>query len=141
MDRGVCRSTSTTSRSIIQQQFKSFTQLNLRKSAAMQKSCGSLAMNGLRAASRKAPMANSAPRRAISDITITRTGKPIIRTQGGRLVLFLSQLVSMLIDTAIDLLLEVCDSHAIGLAPYSTISRTHCYGFRRNWLLGTIHRE
>ncbi|CAG8972890.1 hypothetical protein HYALB_00001310 [Hymenoscyphus albidus] len=52
----------------------------------MQKSCGSSAMRGLRAATwaKKAPIANSAPRRAISDITITRTGKPIIRTQGGR---------------------------------------------------------
>jgi len=50
--------------------------------AAMQKSCGSSAMNGLRTAAR---LKNGAiPQRHISDIAITRTGKPIIRTQGGR---------------------------------------------------------
>ncbi|KAH6677474.1 putative NADH-ubiquinone oxidoreductase 39 kDa subunit [Halenospora varia] len=52
----------------------------------MQKSCGTSTLNGLRTAARlkTGAVANAAPRRHISDITITRTGKPIIRTQGGR---------------------------------------------------------
>ncbi|KAG9229856.1 putative NADH-ubiquinone oxidoreductase 39 kDa subunit [Amylocarpus encephaloides] len=51
----------------------------------MQKSCGSSTMNGLRTTIRmKDGLANAIPRKHISDIAITRTGKPIIRTQGGR---------------------------------------------------------
>ncbi|KAH8661411.1 putative N6-adenine methyltransferase-domain-containing protein [Tricladium varicosporioides] len=52
----------------------------------MQKSCGTSTMNSLRTAARlkMGSVANAAPKRHISDITITRTGKPIIRTQGGR---------------------------------------------------------
>ncbi|CZT00859.1 probable NADH-ubiquinone oxidoreductase 39 kDa subunit [Rhynchosporium agropyri] len=52
----------------------------------MQKSCSPSSMNGLRTAVRLGrTSANTAPlRRHISDVTITRTGKPIIRTQGGR---------------------------------------------------------
>ncbi|KAF4632666.1 hypothetical protein G7Y89_g5464 [Cudoniella acicularis] len=51
----------------------------------MQKSCGTSSLNGLRTAARlkRGVVANS-PRQHISDIAITRTGKPIIRTQGGR---------------------------------------------------------
>ncbi|KUJ14734.1 NAD(P)-binding protein [Mollisia scopiformis] len=46
----------------------------------MQKSCS---MNGLRRTTKS--IVNNAPlRQHISDISITRTGKPIIRTQGGR---------------------------------------------------------
>ncbi|RDL30437.1 Protein-lysine N-methyltransferase EFM5 [Venustampulla echinocandica] len=52
----------------------------------MQKSGAAASMNGLRTAVRagKGTVANPASRRLLSDVTITRTGKPIIRTQGGR---------------------------------------------------------
>jgi len=61
-------------------------QLISSTTATMQKSCSPSSMNGLRTAVRLGrSSANNTPlRRHISDVTITRTGKPIIRTQGGR---------------------------------------------------------
>jgi len=53
----------------------------------MQKASCSAGLNGLKVAARpkqNLAAAFAAPRRDISDVTITRTGKPIIRTQGGR---------------------------------------------------------
>ncbi|KAK2628866.1 hypothetical protein QTJ16_001969 [Diplocarpon rosae] len=52
----------------------------------MQKSCSPSTVNSLRTAVRLARQSvNQIPlKRHISDVTITRTGKPIIRTQGGR---------------------------------------------------------
>ncbi|TAQ84592.1 hypothetical protein B7494_g7069 [Chlorociboria aeruginascens] len=51
----------------------------------MQKSCTPPSMSSLRAAMRPLQQSpRNAPRRRISDVSITRTGKPIIRTQGGR---------------------------------------------------------
>ncbi|RDW73892.1 putative NADH-ubiquinone oxidoreductase subunit 4 [Coleophoma crateriformis] len=52
----------------------------------MQKACSPSSVNGLRTALRtQARFVDRAPqRRHVSDVTITRTGKPIIRTQGGR---------------------------------------------------------
>ena len=52
----------------------------------MQKTLGTLLPSGLRVA-HKSPRPNDAfsPfRRGLQDISITRTGKPIIRVQGGR---------------------------------------------------------
>jgi hypothetical protein len=51
----------------------------------MQKSCGPTTMNSLRTARRT--LINLSRRQNLQDITITRTGKPIIRTQGGRSVI------------------------------------------------------
>ncbi|PMD20505.1 putative NADH-ubiquinone oxidoreductase 40 kDa subunit mitochondrial precursor [Hyaloscypha hepaticicola] len=48
----------------------------------MQKSCGPTTINSLRTARRG--LTNVPRRQNLQDITITRTGKPIIRTQGGR---------------------------------------------------------
>lgn len=61
-------------------------QLNLSTVATMQKACTPSSINGLRTAVqvRSKLIDNSPFRRHISDITVTRTGKPIIRTQGGR---------------------------------------------------------
>ncbi|KAM3070120.1 Protein-lysine N-methyltransferase efm5 [Clarireedia jacksonii] len=51
----------------------------------MQKSCSPSTLNSLRTAMRANRSFGNVPfSRRISDITITRTGKPIIRTQGGR---------------------------------------------------------
>ncbi|QSZ31328.1 hypothetical protein DSL72_000891 [Monilinia vaccinii-corymbosi] len=51
----------------------------------MQKSCSPSTLNSLRTAVRsKRGIENVPLSRKLSDVTITRTGKPIIRTQGGR---------------------------------------------------------
>ncbi|TEY85124.1 hypothetical protein BOTCAL_0017g00380 [Botryotinia calthae] len=51
----------------------------------MQKSCSPSTLNSLRTALRsKRGIENVPLSRKLSDVTITRTGKPIIRTQGGR---------------------------------------------------------
>jgi hypothetical protein len=79
-------------------------QLVSRAAATMHKAPS--AMNSLRTAIR---VSNNTPcRRYVSDITITRTGKPIIRTQGGRLVTSLVLSTQrILTHESIDLLLEV----------------------------------
>jgi len=61
---------------------KSRTQLDLNTLANMQKACGPSSMNGLRTAVRTGYTTPYS--RHVSDIAITRTGKPILRTQGGR---------------------------------------------------------
>jgi len=82
------------------------TQLVLVKVANMQKACSPSSMNGLRTAVRT--KYNSAPmRRNVSDIAITRTGKPIIRTQGGRQVTWASINWTLLILMVSDPQLEV----------------------------------
>lgn len=52
---------------------------------AMQKSWASPACNGLRAAAKTPPLrAQTVCKRGLQDVSITRTGRPIIRVQGGR---------------------------------------------------------
>jgi hypothetical protein len=63
-------------------------QLILSAIATMQKSCSPSSINSLRTAVRtKSSILTTTPHRKVSDISITRTGRVILKTQGGRSVL------------------------------------------------------
>lgn len=64
----------------------------------MQKSWGHSATNGLKAINKPKPVLT----RCLHDITITRTGRPIIRVQGGRYASFIALRSSTLLMTAVD---------------------------------------
>lgn len=84
--------------------------------------------------------------RSLSDVAITRTGKPILRVQGGRLVQLWMlprarklTCAGQVITWRYERLDGTTNERANG--SLITIYRTHCDGLRCNGTAGTIHRQ
>lgn len=82
-------------------------------------------------------------RRCVSDVAITRTGKPIIRVQGGRCVCLVALVgfsdVEILTTCFTGHLAEVCDSTDLTTTGYLTETRSHRDGIWRNRCPRSIH--
>ena len=84
---------------------------------------------------------NVLQRRSVSDITITRTGKPILRVNGGRYDSQLTFTLSILTSLPIDHLSEVVKSIHQSRRSSHSGHRTYGDSIWRNWRVGALHRQ